>query len=85
MKIFFYWSPLCPRCRMARNSLKKLIKKYPNAEIEEIDVITGFKRSAADGIRLFPAIKIEDNVLAGILLSSDKIEKFLNQNINHIQ
>ncbi len=85
MKIFFYWSPLCPRCRMARRSLKKLIKNYQNAELVEVDVVTEFKKTAADGIRLFPAIKIADKKLAGILLSSERIESFLDENLKRIQ
>ncbi len=70
---------------MARKSLKQLINNYENVELTEIDVVTEFKTASSDGIRLFPAIRIGERQLAGLLLSSNKIELFLNQNLQRTQ
>lgn len=70
---------------MARKSLQKLITGINHVELEEIDVVTNLKRSSADGIRMIPAIKINDQILSGILLSPEKIKDFLNKNIQQIE
>lgn len=68
---------------MARSALQKLVMNYSDAELEEVDVVTNFKKAAADGIKLFPAIRIDNQKLAGIILSTNKIESFLNRNLKH--
>ncbi|MDW7772070.1 MAG: hypothetical protein SCH71_04180 [Desulfobulbaceae bacterium] len=77
--IFFYTSIFCPRCMMARRSLFALKKSFPSIEIEEIDITRHPLRAWRDGIRLIPALRSEETVLAGFLLDRRQIENFLSR------
>jgi glutaredoxin len=79
MKITFYHSPLCPRCRAARKNLLGILENRREIEFEEIDVLCHPLKTLSDGIRIFPALKFEERVLSGFFLSKEKIRSFLNQ------
>ena len=47
-------------------------------ELETIEISTNFSRAWQTGIRMFPALKIGDDTLAGVLLSAEKILAFID-------
>lgn len=77
MDIAFYKSTLCPRCYLAGKHLKKALLAYPQVTLREIDLFTDPKLILRDGIRMIPALKINDQVLSSFYLSRNKIEQFL--------
>ncbi len=64
---------------MAKKALEELTADMENIHIEEVEIITNPLRALRDGIKFIPTIKVGDQTLSGILLSSEKIEKFLNK------
>ena len=62
--------------------LKKLKKEYPEIELESIEVTTDFKRTWNDGIKIFPALKIENEILSGLILTPRRIRKFVQSHLN---
>ena len=79
MKVTFYKQALCPRCHMAGKHLKKLLKQTDGFVLEEVDMMAQPLRSWRDGVRMIPAIKVEDDILSGIYLSKSPIERFLKK------
>lgn len=80
MKIEFYKTSVCPRCLLAARELSKALQNYPEIELETIEVSSNLARAWKAGIRLFPALKIDDVILAGILLSHEQINEFIAKN-----
>lgn len=79
MKITLYHSPFCPRCRAARNCLMELLNNRKEIELEEIDVFRHPFRAWTDGIRMFPAVKIEEKVVSGFFLGKEKLQKIIDE------
>lgn len=79
MTIEFYHSVACPRCILAMSKLNDVLKNHPEITLEKIEVTTNIKKTWRAGVRLFPALKIGDDVLSGALLSKEKIELFIEQ------
>jgi glutaredoxin len=77
MKITFYHSSLCPRCRFTRRILLELIH-CKDIELEEIDILAHPLKSWSEGIRIFPALKKGDRILSGIFLGREKMKTFIN-------
>lgn len=63
------------------HELKKLKKEHPELEVDAIEVALDYKRTRRDGIGMFPALKIEEDVLSGIFLSRGAIRTFIE---NHL-
>ena len=57
-KILYYKSLLCPRCIPTNKMLKAFRLRYPDVEIEEIEVIAHPGRARAAGVRQVPTIVI---------------------------
>lgn len=66
---------------MAKKRLYKLVGQNSNVEIEEIDILSSREIAKKDGISMIPAIKIGDNKLSALFLGQEKIEKFLEKNL----
>lgn len=79
MKVEFYKTSVCPRCILAVRELHKVLQDKPDIELETIEIGTNVYRAWKEGIRLFPALKIGDDILSGVLLSQEKIAQFLEQ------
>ena len=79
MKITFYHSSLCPRCLFTRRILLEIIQRNQSMEIEEINILAHPLKTWSDGIRLFPALKIDDSILSGVFLGREKMESFINE------
>jgi hypothetical protein len=64
---------------MAGRELTKLKQKYPDLEVEEIDVVSHPATAWNDNIRMIPALKSGDSVLSGIFLSGERIKNFIKE------
>lgn len=80
MRIEFFKSALCPRCRLAAYALKKIKKEYPDIEIESIEMICNLDRFRQARVRSIPTIIINDNKLTGLFLTPAKIRNFITGN-----
>jgi len=85
LKIEFYKTFLCPRCHLTSLQLKKLQPIFPDLEIEHIEIITNISRAWGNGIRSVPAIKAENDILSGILLSGEQIRSFIECHCHHLE
>ena len=81
--ITLYRSAICPRCHMARKHLIGLQKQYGEFFIEEVDIMVNPLRTWQDGIRMIPALKIDDKILSGLYLGREAIEKFITEETRH--
>jgi glutaredoxin len=79
MKVIFYGSSFCPRCHITRKALLEIISGNKGIELEEIDVFSHPLRTWSDGIRIFPALKINERILSGVFLGRQKIQAFINE------
>jgi small redox-active disulfide protein 1 len=59
MKIELFYNPTCPRCSLAKKLTKKVLKKYPQVEYEEVNAFERQDRVLELGFRTVPAIVID--------------------------
>ncbi len=78
MKITFYHSSLCPRCYMARKSLYDLTVDTAHIAIEEVDILAHPFQTWKAGIRIIPAITIDQVKLSGLYLRKNNIASFIS-------
>lgn len=64
------------------HELKKLKKEHPELEVEAIEVTCDYKRTWRDGIRMFPALKIEEDIISGVILTREAIRKFVENHLH---
>lgn len=77
MLVTFYKSALCPRCHLARKYLLEIISADPGIQLQEIDVMTAPRQSWNDGIRMIPALKIDNRIFSSLFLSKSAITDFI--------
>lgn len=82
MHISLYKSSFCPRCYVAQKYLLKITAQHPEITVEIIDVAAAPRRSWNDGIRMVPALKIDNHILSALFISKDNICDFINQHKN---
>ena len=82
MKVEFYQSALCPRCRMAAQALAQVQAIFPNLYIETIEVTTHPFATLRAGILLIPALKINNAILSGIFLTQARMQDFIAAQMN---
>jgi len=63
------------------HELNKLKKEHPELEVDAIEVTLNYKRAWKDGIRVFPALKIDEETLSGMILSRDAIRTFIEKHL----
>ena len=80
MRITLYKSMFCPRCHLARKYVRELISHEHGIEVEEIDVLVAPLQSWSDGIRMIPALKIDDHILSALFMSRINIADFIAKN-----
>lgn len=80
MIIEIYKSALCPRCAYAMHALKKLQDEFDDIKIVSFDIATNFSDFKRAGIKLIPAIKINENKRSWILPKSNEIRDFVLEN-----
>lgn len=83
MKVEFYKSAICPRCYMAGKILNNAVNSYPEVEIEKIDIASSIKRTKESGIKMIPAIKIDNEVLSGLVLTKNRIFEFIENKLGN--
>ena len=57
-KIVYYKSLLCPRCIPTSKMLKAFRQRYPQVEIEEVEIIAHPSRAREAGVRQVPTIVV---------------------------
>jgi len=77
MKVQLYRTALCPRCLLAARALKRIAATNPGLEIELIEVTTNLARTRQAGVKALPTIVIGDKTLTGLILSEEKIRRFV--------
>ncbi|MBU0484374.1 MAG: hypothetical protein KKB30_07670 [Proteobacteria bacterium] len=78
MEITLFKSSFCPRCRFVSRALSRLRNKFPNLEIKTVDVATNPLKTWQAGVRMIPALQIEDKILSGIFLTRGQIIEFIS-------
>nr|WP_320050235.1 glutaredoxin family protein [uncultured Desulfuromonas sp.] len=79
MTITFYGTALCPRCYLAKKALEKIAAEDADLQIETIEIATHALDGWRKGIRMIPALKIDDDLLSGILLDEQRIRSFIDR------
>ncbi len=64
---------------MAKKALDELLKNRDDIHLEEIEILSNPLRALKDGVKFIPTLKCGKEQLSGILLSSEKIEKFIKK------
>lgn len=64
---------------MVDRALTKILKDYPDIEVEKVDIMTSPARAWKEGIRMIPALKSGKEILSGILLSEEGIRRFVQK------
>lgn len=77
MQVTLYRSALCPRCCLATKHLVEIAAITPEIVVEVVDVVTAPKRTWRDGVRMIPALKIDNRILSGLYLSRATIADFI--------
>lgn len=72
-KIYFYYTPLCPRSYLSLKNLKKEIK----ASDLEVRCIKKIFFKFEDNTYFPPAVVYKNQILFGFYLTRDKIKKFI--------
>lgn len=77
MKVELYRTVLCPRCLYVTHALNKMRREFPELDIEVIEISKNLNRLRAAGVRTVPTLVIGKDKLSGLLLTPQKIRKFL--------
>ena len=67
---------------MASRALDRLQTIFPNLDIVTIEVTNHPIETLQAGIRMFPALKIDNAILSGFFLSQTKMQDFIATQIN---
>jgi hypothetical protein len=79
MLITLYKSILCPRCRLAGKYLLEIASLDPEIQVQAVDVLTAPRQSWNDGIRMIPALKIDNHIMSALFMSKTDIAAFINE------
>ena len=64
---------------MAKKALDELLQNRDDIDLEEIEILANPLLALKDGVKFIPTLKIGQERLSGILLSSDTIRTFLEK------
>ncbi len=79
MSIQLFRTRFCPRCAMAAQHLRALTTGHPELHVEEKDILSDWQAAKEAGLRMIPAIRVDNRVLSGLYLSRTAIERFLKE------
>ena len=79
MHITLYRSMLCPRCHLAGKYVREITSHDPEIKVEEIDIMAAPRQSWNEGIRMIPALKIDNHILSALFLSKIDIADFITK------
>jgi len=77
MHVILYKTFLCPRCFLAGRALRKLRREFPQLTIETVDVTLEPLRAWQDGVRMLPTVRLANQTLSGIILTTATLRQFL--------
>ena len=66
---------------MTGRALNMIVGNYSDISIESIEVTTSPLKAWTEGVRMIPALRIGENTLSGLFLSSEQIRSFIDKNI----
>lgn len=75
--VTFYHSAICPRCQLARRWLGQLLEEYPGVGVEEVELLTNYRRSRQAGVSRIPALVAGERRLSGFFLTKERLRRFL--------
>ena len=81
MKIELFKSAVCPRCMYVHGILKELQKEHQEIEIDPLDIATNLKRWKEAGVKVFPALKIGEEIKAWYVPKKDEIVEFVESQL----
>jgi len=64
---------------MAKKALDELRQNRDDIHLEEIEILSNPLRVLKNGVKFIPTLKCGKEQLSGILLSREKIEKFIEK------
>ena len=64
---------------MAKKALDELRQNRDDIRLEEIEILSNPLRVLKNGVKFIPTLKCGKEQLSGILLSREKIEKFIEK------
>ncbi|MHB8789372.1 MAG: hypothetical protein ACYDBT_05775 [Desulfobulbaceae bacterium] len=67
---------------LVRRELARLRREYPELEVEEVDVMLSPLRAWRSGVRMIPALRAEGDLLAGIVLATEEIRRFVTGHLD---
>lgn len=66
---------------LVRRELNRLRQEYPALKVEEVDVVANPLLAWRSGIRMIPALRTGDELLAGIILKAGEIRRFVDRHL----
>ena len=82
MKIELFYNPGCPVCPHAKKVVKKVLKKYPQIEYEEINSFEHQDRVITLGLQTVPAIVIDGTLWQTGIPNKNALRKEIERNIS---
>ncbi len=82
MKIELFYNPTCNVCPLAKKLVKKVLKKYPNVEYEEINAFENQDRVLELGFKIVPTIVIDGKVWHSGMPDKKALKKEITSNLN---
>jgi len=79
MHISLYKSTLCPRCHLAQKYLLEIASQDTEIQVEVVDVVAAPRQSWNAGIRMIPALKIDNHILSALFLGKTDIADFISR------
>jgi hypothetical protein len=67
----------CPRCHLAGKYVREITSHDPEIKVEEIDIMAAPRQTWSDGIRMIPALKIDNHILSAVFMSKSDIADFI--------
>ena len=86
VKLEIFFSPVCPHCPHARELVSKVVPKYPNVEIIEVNTYTeeGIDRGMSMKVMAVPTIAIDNEIkLVGWPFSESDLIKHIEAAISN--
>ena len=77
IRLTFYHSAVCPRCRLTGLILRSVLRRHPEIELTRVEFLTNRSQARRDGVRAIPALVADGRRLSGFLLTRGRIERFL--------
>jgi len=68
---------------LVKRELSRLRLEFPALKVKEIDVVLNPLHAWHSGIRMIPALKAGDDLLAGVFLGAEEIRQFVVRYLNH--